>query len=183
MTKIAATPLTIEHALLGFVHEQPTHGYEIYQQLSAPTGLWQVWRMKQSQLYALLNKLEDAGYLTTTLQPQEARPPRKIYALTPAGSAAFHRWLTSPVTNGRQMRTEFLAKLYFAQRQGPPMVEQLLTDQTEACRRWLAIFQNQDRPQGDDYFSCIVQQFRFHQIESFLTWLTACQQALDAAAN
>jgi len=178
MTRSAAPQLTIEHALLGFVDAGATHGYEIYQQLSAPAGLWQVWRMKQSQLYALLTKLEDLGYLTTTLQPQEARPPRKIYALTPSGEAAFHEWLTTPVRNGRQMRLEFLAKLYFAQRQGPAFVDQLLSRQIEACRAWLISFQRQDADQVDDYFGYAVQQFRLNQVDSFLTWLTTCQQAL-----
>lgn len=73
----ASPRLTIEHALLGFIYEQPTHGYDIYQQLAAQTGLWQVWRLKQSQLYALLTKLEENGYITADVQSQAARPPRK----------------------------------------------------------------------------------------------------------
>src|SRR5215207_5283006 len=109
-----AAALTIEYALLGYVYERPVHGYEIYQQLSAATGLWQVWHLKQSQLYALLTKLEEAQYLAATLQPQDARPPRKIYHLTETGRNAYENWLTTPVTHGRQMRIEFLAKLYFA---------------------------------------------------------------------
>lgn len=177
--KTAATTLTVEYALLGFVYEQPTHGYEIYQQLSDPQGLWQVWRMKQSQLYALLTKLEDEGYLVTTLQPQEARPPRKIYSLTAVGHAAFEQWLITPVTHGRQMRLEFLAKLYFAYRQGATVVQPLLEQQIRACRRWLAEVQTEaTTPQTADPFAYAVQQFRVTQIESFLTWLLTCQQAV-----
>ena len=183
MRTATATPLTIEHCLLGFVYEQPIHGYEIYQQLSASTGLWQVWRMKQSQLYALLAKLEGLDYLTTTLQPQEARPPRKVYALTVKGAAAFQQWLATPVANGRQMRIEFLAKLYFAQRQGPTTVRQLLDQQSIACQHWLGTFPVQSAPPPDDYFSYAVQQFRRNQIESFLAWLATCQQALVPAAE
>ncbi len=183
MRTATATPLTIEHCLLGFVYEQPIHGYEIYQQLSAPTGLWQVWRMKQSQLYALLAKLEELAYLTTTLQPQAARPPRKVYALTPSGEAAFQQWLTTPVANGRQMRIEFLAKLYFAQRQGPTIVRQLLDGQTVACQQWLGAFPVQATPAPNDYFSYTVQQFRHNQIKSFLAWLATCHQALVPAAE
>ena len=72
-------PLTTEHALLGFLRRRPMYGYEIHQQLTHPTGLGLVWRLKQSQLYALLAKLEEAGYVTTTIEPQETRPPRKIF--------------------------------------------------------------------------------------------------------
>ncbi|MEZ4737538.1 MAG: PadR family transcriptional regulator [Caldilineaceae bacterium] len=177
--KISAAPLTIEYALLGFVYEQPSHGYEIYQQLSAPDGLWQVWRMKQSQLYALLAKLEDEAYLITTLQPQEARPPRKIYSLTAAGHAAFTQWLATPVTHGRQMRLEFLAKLYFAYRQGPHIVAPLLEAQLMACRRWLTVLETAtDALAAGDSFAYAVQQFRISQIDSFLAWLTTCRQGL-----
>lgn len=178
--KTTTTTLTVEYALLGFVYEQPTHGYEIYQHLSDPQGLWQVWRMKQSQLYALLTKLEDEGYLVTTLQPQEARPPRKVYSLTVIGRATFEQWLITPVTHGRQMRLEFLAKLYFAYRHGPAVVQPLLEQQIRACRRWLAELQTQtSTTQATDPFTYAVQQFRITQIESFLTWLLTCQQAVS----
>lgn len=181
--KTATTTLTVEYALLGFVYEQPTHGYEIYQQLSDPQGLWQVWRMKQSQLYALLTKLEDEGYLMTTLQPQEARPPRKVYSLTAVGRAIFEQWLITPVTHGRQMRLEFLAKLYFAYRQGTAVVQPLLEQQIWACRRWLAEVQTQNSAtQAPDPFAYAVQQFRITQIEAFLTWLLTCQQAVPTTA-
>lgn len=177
--KTATTTLTVEYALLGFVYEQPTHGYEIYQQLSDPQGLWQVWRMKQSQLYALLTKLEDEGYLVTTLQPQDARPPRKVYSLTAVGRATFEQWLITPVNHGRQMRLEFLAKLYFAYRQGSAIVQPLLEQQIRACRRWLAEVHTQGTTaQTDDPFANAVQQFRITQIEAFLTWLLICQQAV-----
>jgi len=173
----ATTAITIEHALLGFVYEQPMHGYEIYQRLSVPTGLWQVWRMKQSQLYALLTKLEEANYLLATLQPQEARPPRKIYSLTETGRAAFLQWLNSPITQGRQIRIEFLAKLYFAYQQAPEVPLRLIELQLAECQRWLGALQT--RPtNAAGAFSTAVYQFRHSQIESFLQWLAHCRQEL-----
>ena len=190
------TELTIEHALLGFVYAHPRHGYEIYQQLADAGGLWQVWRLKQSQLYALLTKLEDAGYLAATMQSQEPRPPRKIYRLTATGAAAFERWLRTPVAHGRQMRIEFLAKLYFAQQQGAANTIRLIDQQTTACHSWLQDLRSADSllaemqlnvqldvKAGDDFFGYAVQQFRLNQIESFITWLTTCREALLAAGT
>lgn len=175
-----ATRLTIEHALLGFVAERPSYGYEIYQQLSAPSELWQVLRMKQSQLYALLTKLENAGYLSATLQAQETRPPRKVYALTERGRAVYDGWLTAAVPHGRQMRLDFLTKLYFAHRQHPDRVYELIDAQTRACQEWLAELQaNASDSAEPPFFPFAVQQFRLQQVESFLTWLETCQQALS----
>lgn len=169
----------IAHVLLGFVYERPSHGYEIYRQLAAPDGLWQVWRIKQSQLYALLSKLEEASYLTATLQGQDARPPRKIYALTENGRNVYQKWLTTPVLHGRQMRLEFLAKLYFAERQDRTVAHQLLKHQTETCQQWLTNLKAQtNSPPDTGFFAYAVREFRINQTESFLTWLAACRQAL-----
>ena len=180
----ASPSLTIEHALLGFVYDTPLHGYEIYRQLSDPAGLWQVWRLKQSQLYALLTKLEEKEYITATLQPQEGRPPRKVYALNEAGRVAFRGWLAAPVAHGRQMRIEFLAKLYFAHRQEPLTVLHLIERQIGACQRWLGEFQPPSKARTEpDFFGYAVQQFRHNQVESFLAWLTACRQALLVSAK
>lgn len=175
----ASPLLTIEHALLGFIYERPVHGYEIYQQLSAQDGLWQVWRLKQAQLYALLAKLEDNGYLLADLQPQAARPPRKTYTLTAKGRAAFLHWLHSPVAHGRQMRIEFLAKLYFAARQGAAVTDSLLAQQVAACEQWLVELRSQTPAPPQEMFAYAVQQFRINQVESFLAWLTACRAHLS----
>ncbi len=57
------TPLSMEYILLGLVFKQPMYGYEIHQLLSQPEGLGLIWHLKQSQLYALLEKLEKDGLL------------------------------------------------------------------------------------------------------------------------
>lgn len=90
---MSRSPLTIEYALLGFLYQQSRHGYEIYHQLLAGDSLELVWRLKQSQLYALLTKLEQQGYITARLEPQDVRPPRKMLQLTAAGQEAFLSWL------------------------------------------------------------------------------------------
>lgn len=184
MRVAAAAIIGIEYALLGFVYERPIHGYELYQQLSAPAGLWQVWRLKQSHLYALLARLVEQGYLTATVQVQETRPSRKVYTLSDEGRAAFWRWLHDPVAHGRQMRFEFLAKLYWAQRQAPEVALVLIDKQHEACQSWLAALRldtdAESGEQGLHYFPYVVQQFRVSQVESFLLWLAVCRQALTA---
>src|SRR5947209_20400002 len=119
MSRMQRDPLALEHALLGLLRRQPMHGYELYQRLTDPAGLWLIWRMKQSQLYALLTRLEAEGYLAADLQLQDARPPRKIFHLTRAGRERFLAWVRAPVPHGRELRQDFLAKFYFALREGP----------------------------------------------------------------
>ena len=78
MSPLLRQPLTVEHALLGFLHERPMHGYEIHQHLAGLAGLGLVWQVKQSHLYAMLDKLEGDGYIAGRQQSQDARPPRRI---------------------------------------------------------------------------------------------------------
>jgi DNA-binding PadR family transcriptional regulator len=157
------------------------YGYEIHQRLSDPAGLGLVWRLKQSQLYALLSKLEGKGYVTTQLEPQDNRPPRKIFHLTEAGHEAFLAWVQSPVEQGRKLRLDFLAKLYFARREGSDVTQQLLQQQRLACQAWLDEQHSQaEALEKTRPYDWLVHQFRIGQIGAMLAWLDTCQQALPA---
>jgi len=177
-------PLTTEYALLGFLREGPMHGYQIHRRLSDPAGIGLVWRLKRSQLYALLKRLEKDGYVTTVLSPQDRRPPRNVFQLTRAGEGKFLDWLQSPVLHGREIRLHFLAKLYFAQREGPQVVQRLIERQRSVCQNWLAAQQAIDAPPpGNQSYEWLVHEFRQAQIQAVLTWLDTCQRALAPAAS
>jgi DNA-binding PadR family transcriptional regulator len=172
-------PLTTELALLGFLNEQPMYGYEIHQRMSDPSGLGQVWQLKQSQLYALMGKLEEEGFLSSELQLQETRPARKVFHLTPSGNQVFLEWLCSPVEHSRDMRLDFLVKLYFIQKEGNEALIQLIQKQLEVCQCWLK-YQADHSPtdQNPPVYEWYVRQFRTKQIQAFQDWLEQCQQAL-----
>ena len=124
-------------ALLGFVRQQPSHGYDIYRQLSQSPELRLIWRMKQSRLYALLARLEEAGLLWATAEAQDGRPPRKVFHLTERGAATFDAWLTEPVAQPREIRLEFMLKLYFALQEGQETAARLIERQRAVCAGWL----------------------------------------------
>jgi DNA-binding PadR family transcriptional regulator len=171
--------LSIEHALLGFLTEQPLHGYEIHQRLQAAQQLGLVWHLKQAHLYVLLGKLEAAGFIDAELLPQEARPPKRLLHLTAAGRAAFREWLQTPVQHGRDLRIEFLAKLFWAQQQSGTIAQQLIAAQRSACHSWLAEIPDAAAPDADEPpYSWLVGSFRRGQIEAMLAWLDTCAALL-----
>ncbi len=175
---IRRSTLTLDIALLGFLRREPMHGYALHQALSDPAGLGSVWGIKLSRMYALLGKLEDAGYLTAEIEPQENRPPRKIFHLTDQGDGAFRDWLASPVRHGRSLRLEFLVKLYFVRFEGPDAAARLLAAQREQCRAWLEAEQEiteAETAAGRPY-SRLVHRFRTGQIEAMLAWLDQCEK-------
>src|SRR5262249_43625779 len=176
MSPMVKLPLTIEHSLLGFLRDQPMHAYEIHQILMRPEALGLVWHLKQSLVYVMLERLEDAGYITTTLELQNSRPPRKILHMTPSGRAAFEQWLVLPVEHGRDFRLEFLAKLYFASQDDPATVAHLLRAQRTACYEWLGDLRaHADTIAGERNYDWLVLQFRIGQIEAILAWLDICE--------
>jgi len=171
LNPLPAAPLTIEWSLLGLLAEQPMHGYELHQRLTVTTGLSLVWHIKQSQLYAVLARLEERGYLTTTLETQEARPPRKIHALTPAGRSALEAWVRTPVPRGRDFRLEFLAKVYFARQQSAATLHALVTAQETLFRDWLAELQSALATLDPASYEALVYRFRVGQLRAMLAWL------------
>jgi len=180
MNPMVRSPLTIEHALLGFIYQKSTHGYEIHQQLGKINELGLVWQLKISQIYALLAKLEETSYLTSTLETQESYPPRKIFHLTQTGQDAFLNWVTSPVKQFRDMRLEFMAKLYFARQLSAETLLLLITCQQTICYTWQKKLQTQIKNSSENNsYQSLVYQFRLGQIESTLAWLTICQPKPD----
>lgn len=176
MTPMVSRPLSMEIALLGFLRPGPVHGYQIHE-LLRNGELGQVWHLKQAQLYALLSKLEELGYIHSAIQPQETRPARRMFQLTPAGQETFLGWLSSPVARPRDLRQEFQARLYFARREGRPVYERLIAAQQQACQEWLAQEQAERERYAENTFPRLVREFRVGQIQATLDWLNICQAA------
>lgn len=177
MSPMMRQPLTVELALLGFLRRGALHGYEIHRQLADPAGLGEVWRLKQSHLYALLSRLAEEGYLTSSLKPQETRPQRRQYRLTKIGRTAFREWIQEPVARGRDIRLDFLTKYFFAELEGPEVAARLLHKQRVVCQDWLKQQQRQaEAARGARPFEWKVCQFRISQIESVLAWLDLCEE-------
>jgi PadR family transcriptional regulator, regulatory protein AphA len=172
-------PLTMEYALLGFLRQRPMHAYEMHQTLMQAEALGLVWRVKQSQLYALITRLEDEGYVTSTTEPQDTRPARKILHLTPAGTDAFAEWVRTPVAHGRDFRLEFLAKLFFASQESPATLVSLIAAQRRECT---ALVENLsarvDAVAADRPFDRLVLRFRVGQLVATQDWLDECAQTL-----
>jgi PadR family transcriptional regulator, regulatory protein AphA len=174
------TPLSLEFILLGFLNESPIHGYDLYKKLRNFEGISLVWNIKQSQLYALLDKLADVGLLTSKIVPGEIHLMRKEYQITPIGKTTFLKWVTSPVTHGRDMRQEFLAKLYFAQLSGAVTYNELIVEQTILCNEWLASLQESFSKTSDDqHYERIIFQYRMSQVKGMIEWLDYCRTEIQ----
>jgi PadR family transcriptional regulator, regulatory protein AphA len=179
MSPRPSNPLTYEYILLGILEKQPMHGYDLHKEVAALQGISLIWSVKQSQLYALLDKLETQGLLNSTLVPGEAHPQRKEFKLSSAGHDALHTWMQTPVSHTRDMRQEFLARLYFAKRTGKAPALHLIRAQAEVCQGWLVSLQHQaDELEDDLTFEQWIFEFRISQVQAVMNWLDRCERKL-----
>ncbi len=180
MSPMIKRPFGMELALLGYLSHTPQHGYSLHQQLSAREGLGMVWRLKPSQLYALLEKLEAAGLVTSQVQPQDPHPPRRIFSLTQAGRDAYETWRVGAVERPHQMRQLFFAKLFFCLQESPLATKKLIERQRQTALRWLADLEERSRSsEAASGFEIALQQYRKRQVDMILSWLDSCQAELD----
>ncbi len=173
-------PLSFEFVLLGFLAEQPMHGYDLYKLLNTDPNISQIWQVKQAMLYAMLDKLEDIGFLSSETINQESYPNRKQYSLTESGLAAFEEWRSSPVDRPRDVHQEFLVRFYFAYRQGRNEARQLLIRQKQTCLAWLDIHQQHIAETGDEPFSHYLVDFKQSQLQSILDWVNYCLESMPS---
>lgn len=169
MSPRQAVPLQMEYVILGLATRKPIYGYELLQEWREKHHLDQVWKIKPGVLYAALEKLEQQRFLTSTQVPSPASPPRKEYRITRVGEAAFRQWASEPVAAPREIRQEFLSKLFFADDLGRECFADLVRAQQNISQKWLETLHEQVG-QGDA-FSERLLQFRIRQVQGILEWL------------
>lgn len=157
-----------EYALLGALMSGPRHGYEILQFLE--TGLGQAWRVSTSQLYALLKRLDKDGLVGSTIETQETRPSKRVFSIMPHGRENFRKWLESPTNHVRDLRIEFLAKLFFFHNLGLQGGNALVEAQIALMEQVKLKLMTQKQAERNDY-KRLVFGFRISTLTGWLTWL------------
>jgi len=77
--------------LLGLLRNQEMHGYQLNEVIDSHLGTTVF--LKKSTAYDLLKKMAEDGWITSTEEHVGNRPPRRVYAITPAGEQAFQHLL------------------------------------------------------------------------------------------
>jgi len=89
-------------ALLGLLHQQPMSGYSL-RKIFATTAM-ATYSDSPGAIYPALNRLAARGLVRGTVEKSGSLRTRRVFALTPAGLAAFKAWLKSPVTRDHVVR-------------------------------------------------------------------------------
>ncbi|HUW70340.1 MAG TPA: PadR family transcriptional regulator [bacterium] len=162
-----------EFVPLGFLVEEPTHGYELYRRFSET--LAGLWRLSESQMYATLKRLEYHGLIESSAPEKGSAASRRVLSPTAGGRRLFDAWLAEPtVCSPRVLRLEFLSRLFFARRMAPDSIAGMFADQrvlvSDALGR-LGESRGHDTA-GFDVFD-LALAFSESQLRSALAWLDA----------
>jgi DNA-binding PadR family transcriptional regulator len=73
----------LDALVLAVLEEAPSHGYDISRRIGAD-GEGE-FRLQDGQLYPILHRLENEGWIAAEWLPQTGKPARKVYSLTQEG--------------------------------------------------------------------------------------------------
>jgi len=86
--------MALEHAILVSLTERAGSGYELARRFDRSIGYF--WPATHQQIYRVLRRMDEAGWVTHTAIAQDGRPDKKVYRVSAAGRAELSRWLAEP---------------------------------------------------------------------------------------
>ena len=87
--------MALEHAILVSLLEKPGSGYELARRFERSIGYF--WTATHQQIYRVLKRMENDGWIDAREVPQHGRPDKKAYSVADLGRAALTSWLHDPI--------------------------------------------------------------------------------------
>lgn len=121
--------MSVKHALLGLLTENPKHGYDLKRDFDERLG--EIWNLNYGQIYTTLERLMRDGLVELFDEvSQEDKPDKKIYRITSSGRDELQDWLVKPLKHEpRTLRDELFLKLLFIDLTDPEMLLQQIREQ------------------------------------------------------
>jgi DNA-binding PadR family transcriptional regulator len=168
--------MTLNDALiLSYVKRGIGYGYNILEHVKESRS--DEWvEFSRAGLYKTLDKLEKSGYLKKSLEQNGARPPRKVYRITPSGERALMDYLDNGFDFNYQTKYDLDAYLVTAVAASPDAELLINTIQKRivSARKQIAILQN-EWPEDKNAYPFVVYALykrRMEFLQSEIEWLT-----------
>lgn len=168
----------MEYAVLGFLIEEPLHGYALRNRIAQ--GLGPLWHVASSQLYQVLHRLEERNWVCHSSEAPSAGPSKTIYHVTSNGEHAFWEWAQAPLDSMRNVRVEFAAKLYFLRRLKLEAISTLIDRQLNALEEMKDRVSSEKRTGSDDStLNSVWLTLQTATIDNFARWLIDHREQLS----
>jgi PadR family transcriptional regulator, regulatory protein AphA len=118
--------MNVRTICLAILYDGESTGYEI-RKLSVEGEYSYFIDASYGSIYPALQKLEADKLVTSRVEMQDGKPAKKIYAITPAGRAAFINSLFETLSDD-EFRSEFLLFARFASELPASLIEQRLNE-------------------------------------------------------
>ena len=124
--------MSLKHGLLGLLTIRRSSGYDLSKLFQESLSFF--WVANQSQIYRELDKMEGLGWVVSSKVEQDARPNKRVYAITQEGDKELIRWLKEENAEDLAVvRNPLLMKLFFAGKVDKEHAITLLTNYRKFC--------------------------------------------------
>jgi DNA-binding PadR family transcriptional regulator len=100
--------MALEHAILVSLSERPASGLDLTRRFDRSIGFF--WSATHQQIYKVLRRMEDDGWVTAEVIGQSGRPEKREYSVTDVGRKVLADWVAT-TTPRPGFRSEIAVKM------------------------------------------------------------------------
>ncbi len=168
--------MALDLILLSVLRAGPTHGYELKRRVQRPTFA----RLSNNSLYPHLRRFEELGAVTSSVEEQDGKPARRIYAITDAGRRLFTDLVSTLPRELAGSDEEFLARLSFFGEIDAPARKAILAARAEVLSERVAQVQTlKDESASMPEWRAIAVDHLLDQLRGELDWIAGLALNLD----
>ena len=167
-------PLT----LLGLLHREPSHGYDLKREYDVYFGRERP--LPFGQVYATLGRLARDGKVVPGATEPGQGPDRKRYAITDIGKRDVESWLSEPIGAGPSLQTLLFVKVVLALMLDRSAAHYLDMQRATHLRRIREL--NELKRTGGLVDALLADHGLFH-LEADLRWIDITEARLPALAD
>ena len=129
--------MDVKTVCLGMLTDGEASGYDLKKEFESSFGHF--FAAGYGSIYPALNALARDGLVECRHVPQEGKPDRKVYKITPAGREQLLEALQDPCPS-HKVRSEFLATMCFSHLMTREQVETVLDHRVREMTEYLRLF-------------------------------------------
>jgi DNA-binding PadR family transcriptional regulator len=171
--------MSVPHALLALLSEEPKYGLQLREEFEARTG--EVWPLNVGQVYKTLQRLERDGLVESDGGEDG---PQKRFRITADGLAEFATWLRTPPDLTSPPRDELVMKVLVAARVPGTDAHEVIQAHrlylVELMQQWTRLKEGEAR---NDLGLALAVDAELLRLDAVIRWLDAADARLKRAAS
>jgi len=172
--------MALAHAVLVSLMNCSCSGYDIAKQFDGSVGFF--WKASHQQIYRELAKLEAEEWVSSETIPQEGRPAKKLYSVTPLGKQQLLEWIAQP-SKPAATKEDILVKLFAGCYAPRPIILAELQRHRQAHLERLMVYQKIELQYFQDPHSLpSKEKFQYLTLRRGIGyetgWITWCEEAI-----